>query len=342
MKTIVKSFIENAKKYPDKPAVMDIHGAYTYRMLNERSEVLAREVIKKCLEIGVDVEALRKAGKNGARIAVLLPRTRDYMTALIAVIRAGCALIPLDSEYPKNRINNIISDSQCILCITTKELAAKTDDVPKLIIEDIVFGEENKLTDLDLSDPEIEGFFLYTSGSTGKPKGVVHNQSVFSSFNDILVGSCLPDENDICCCMTMFTFIVSINDLCVPIIVGGSLYIADEKERVNVDALYDVIKKRGITSMFLPPQMFTVMRELHGVLPLKYVIEMFCDRVAASKVYKGKDYTDSSALEYYKARNEADFIHPVTAQKLEFLLSMLAEKGEKETFAYIKKNRKTL
>ena len=77
-------------------------------------------------------------------------------------------------------------------------------------------------------------------------------------------------------------------------------------------------------------------------MPRKFLIEMFCDRVAASKVYKGNDYTDSSALEYYKARNEADFIHPVTAQKLEFLLSMLAEKGEKETFAYIRKNRKTL
>ena len=77
-------------------------------------------------------------------------------------------------------------------------------------------------------------------------------------------------------------------------------------------------------------------------MPREFLIEMFCDRVAASKVYKGKDYTDSSALEYYTRRDERRFMHPETADKLEKLLKMLAEKGEKETFAYIRKNRKTI
>ena len=79
-------------------------------------------------------------------------------------------------------------------------------------------------------------------------------------------------------------------------------------------------------------------------VPMKteYLIEMFCARVAACNVYKGKDYTDSSALEYYTRRGERRFMHPDTADRLELLLEMLAEKGEKETFAYIKKNRKTL
>ena len=77
-------------------------------------------------------------------------------------------------------------------------------------------------------------------------------------------------------------------------------------------------------------------------MPRKYLIEMFCDRVAASKIYKGKDYTDASSLEYYTRRDERRFMHPETADKLELLLNMLAEKGEKETFAYIKKNKKTL
>lgn len=77
-------------------------------------------------------------------------------------------------------------------------------------------------------------------------------------------------------------------------------------------------------------------------MPRKFLIEMFCDRVAACKVYRGNEYTDSSALEYYNMRNEYDFIHPETEKKLVFLLKMLADKGEKETFAYIKQNRKTL
>ena len=72
-------------------------------------------------------------------------------------------------------------------------------------------------------------------------------------------------------------------------------------------------------------------------MPLKYVKEMFCDRVAASKIYGGKNYNDSYALNYYNKRKDCRRIHPKTAEKIEFLLTMLSEKGEKETFKYIRK-----
>lgn len=71
-------------------------------------------------------------------------------------------------------------------------------------------------------------------------------------------------------------------------------------------------------------------------MPLKFVIEMFCDRVAASKVYKGSDYTDSSPLEYYRWRKDYMSIHPETAALLEKLTVMLSEEGEDKTFSYIK------
>ena len=72
-------------------------------------------------------------------------------------------------------------------------------------------------------------------------------------------------------------------------------------------------------------------------MPLKYIIEMFCDRIAASKIYQGDKYTDASALNYYNRGRARDKIHKDTAAILEGWLQMLAEKGEKETFAYIKK-----
>jgi hypothetical protein len=75
-------------------------------------------------------------------------------------------------------------------------------------------------------------------------------------------------------------------------------------------------------------------------MPLKYVAEMFCDRVAASKIYKGKDYTDSSALEYFINGKPNRFINTETSLFLEKLLVMLSERGEKETFAYLKKKVK--
>lgn len=71
-------------------------------------------------------------------------------------------------------------------------------------------------------------------------------------------------------------------------------------------------------------------------MPVKYTVEMFCDRVAASKVYMQERYTDSSPLEYYEARRDKRRIHEDTALMLEKLLVMLKEKGEDETFSYIR------
>lgn len=72
-------------------------------------------------------------------------------------------------------------------------------------------------------------------------------------------------------------------------------------------------------------------------MPLKYVIEMVMDRIAASKVYKGKEYTDRSPLEYYERERDFILLHPDTRALLEKLLGMLAQYGEKRTFSYIRK-----
>ena len=76
-------------------------------------------------------------------------------------------------------------------------------------------------------------------------------------------------------------------------------------------------------------------------MPPKYFAEMVSDRIAASKVYKGKDYTDSSPLEYYNGRKDSSFMHPDTANRLEYYLSLLAEQGEKVMFAELKQYVKT-
>lgn len=75
-------------------------------------------------------------------------------------------------------------------------------------------------------------------------------------------------------------------------------------------------------------------------MPLKYVVEMFCDRVAASKIYKGRDYTDRAPLDYFLAAKGRRVIHPETSDFLESLLTMLAEKGEKAAFEQIKLYKK--
>ena len=75
-------------------------------------------------------------------------------------------------------------------------------------------------------------------------------------------------------------------------------------------------------------------------MPLRYVAEMFCDRVAASKIYNGDKYTDRDALNYFLGAKKNRFIHPETSDFLESLLVMLAEEGEEKTFAYLREKIK--
>ncbi len=72
-------------------------------------------------------------------------------------------------------------------------------------------------------------------------------------------------------------------------------------------------------------------------MPMKYIAEMFCDRVAASKIYQGEKYTDSHPIEYFKRGVAKMPIHPDTAEIIERLLSILADKGEDAAFAEIRR-----
>lgn len=71
-------------------------------------------------------------------------------------------------------------------------------------------------------------------------------------------------------------------------------------------------------------------------MPVKYVVEMFCDRVAASKIYQGENYTDSHPYEYFQNGRDKRVINDETSDLLESLLLMLKEQGEEKTFEYIR------
>ena len=72
-------------------------------------------------------------------------------------------------------------------------------------------------------------------------------------------------------------------------------------------------------------------------MPVRYVAEMFCDRMAASKTYMKKNYTDASPLQYFLKGKQRRIIHPETSDLLESWLTMLSEKGEDATFAEIRR-----
>lgn len=285
--TFVKDFLANVHEHPNKVAVMDRSGSDTYAQLNHRSALLASVLLKSPL-------TKEQEGQGAMRIALLLPRSRSYMTALLAVVRANCVAVPIDAEYPKERIQSIIDSAGCRLCITSEELSSHVAGTNVMILEDTL--EENEGTemdeDLNLSDPDMEGLILFTSGSTGKPKGVVHRQSFFSFGYSFFSPWHTFTKKDIIGCMAGFTFIAAIFDMIPPLIAGGSLYIADEEERRNTELLYQSMVRRQITGMYLPPQLAQVMLKTHGELPLQYVM------MAGEKV-RGEFPADKLFVECY-------------------------------------------
>ena len=115
MKTVVTQFLEQARKHPNNPAVLDIYGTYTYERMNLRSAYLAEQIL----------ESIGGKGQRG-RIALFLPRTKEFVVALFAVLRAGCAAVPIDGEYPRERVRTILEDVGCGLCITKAGLSEES------------------------------------------------------------------------------------------------------------------------------------------------------------------------------------------------------------------------
>lgn len=71
-------------------------------------------------------------------------------------------------------------------------------------------------------------------------------------------------------------------------------------------------------------------------MPKRFLAEMFCDRIAASKIYNSKNYTDRHPLDYFLKGKAKFHMHPQTAKDLEYILTLLAEKGEDAAFSYVK------
>lgn len=282
--TFISRFLKQAELQPDRPAAADIRGTYTYGELNRRSAYLAEQIM-------TSVEG------KGRRVALLLPRTKDYFVAQIAVLRAGCAVVPVEEDYPAERVRIILEDAGCSLCITVSEMARKASDCPVLIMEEIFpVGISIPLSDPmpDLSDPDAEGYIFYTSGSTGKPKGVVHLQEMLNFIPDAFEGVLPIDGNSRSLAIAGFSVIGILQDITPLLIKGGSVYLADENERKDFDRIWELFRTQKITGMFMPPRMYRSMRSLYGEFPLDYVI------VGSEKfVYDGKP--DANVWENYGA-----------------------------------------
>lgn len=161
--SIQELFAQQVSKTPDAIALICEDRQVTYRELNSRANQLAHFLKKR----GVRADT---------RVGVCVQRSPELITALLAILKAGAAYVPLDPEYPQARLEFMLKDAQAPLLITesglTQNLPANAAEI--VLLEDLPAQVALEST----NDPEIEttadslAYVMYTSGSTGKPKGV--------------------------------------------------------------------------------------------------------------------------------------------------------------------------
>ncbi|MER7585774.1 amino acid adenylation domain-containing protein, partial [Kitasatospora sp. NPDC097691] len=169
--TILDLFAAQAARTPHAPAVSGPDGTLDYAELDARSSRLAHLLVAR----GAAPERF---------VAIALPRTAGMVVALLAVLKAGAAYLPVDPDYPAERIAFMLDDTRPTLLITTGEPAAALPDsgTPRLLLDDpALTGELDTRPATAPTDAERHGallpahpaYVIYTSGSTGRPKGVV-------------------------------------------------------------------------------------------------------------------------------------------------------------------------
>jgi len=162
-KTIPVLFEEQAERIPDAVAVVYEGAELTYRELNERANRLAHY--------------LRGLGAGpGARIGICVERSLEMVVGVLGILKAGCAYVPLDRNYPQERISYMVEDSVAEILLVEEKLVEKVGSSRARLV---VFESEREKIEQQSKEnlssqttPDHLAYVIYTSGSTGRPKGV--------------------------------------------------------------------------------------------------------------------------------------------------------------------------
>jgi natural product biosynthesis luciferase-like monooxygenase protein/amino acid adenylation domain-containing protein len=223
--TVHALFEQRAAAAPDAIAVAHRHEQIAYRELDARANRLARHLVSE----GV---------APGSLVGVSLYRGIDMVVAMLAVLKAGCAYVPLDPDYPRNRLLFIVKDAG-LACLISEQASPIADAVPRTVLLD---RDSRRISACDESAPpvnvcgEAAAYVIYTSGSTGLPKGTrIRHRNVVNFFEgmDRRIG-CSAD--DVMLALTSMSFDISVLELLWPLARGARVVIAGEKIVQNLVA----------------------------------------------------------------------------------------------------------
>jgi natural product biosynthesis luciferase-like monooxygenase protein/amino acid adenylation domain-containing protein len=231
---------EQARLRPEALAVEDARGQLTYRELDERAERLAGR--------------LRAAGvRPDSLVAVYLERSTAMVVALLATWKAGAAYVPIDLEYPAERVRFMLEDTGAPIVVTQKALAAAlpvSKATAILLDVDEVGPPYNTFS--SSAPPDRLAYVIYTSGSTGVPKGVpITHRSLFNliCWHRQAYGVTPADRATQ---IAAPAFDAAVWEIWPYLAAGASVQIPDERTRLDAGLLPRWLAERGITLAFLP------------------------------------------------------------------------------------------
>jgi iturin family lipopeptide synthetase C len=264
-KTIIDLFKEQVKRNPLNTAIQFEQQTITYAELDQRSDKSAFLLSEQ----GV---------KRNDIVGLLMDRDIDTVVGMLAILKAGGAYLPIDADYPDERISYLINDSGTTILLSSRRLkiTIKTA-VPILFIEDaeLITGEQVRLE--VKNEPTDLCYIIYTSGTTGNPKGVMveHRNVVRLLFNDEFQFTFGPTD-----VWTMFhshCFDFSVWEIYGAILFGGKLIIVPRMKAIDTSSFLKMLKEEKVTVLNQTPSAFynlvsTELQQPDSALQLRYVI----------------------------------------------------------------------
>jgi len=241
--TFVRQFEEQAKSSPNAIALDVPNQKLTYSELNTKSNQLAHVLMSK----GVKTEEI---------VGISLDRSPEMIITLLAILKAGGAYLPLDPDYPSDRLEYMIHDSQVPFVITSNKYRDALSKIDTQILSLEALSDEISLRPSDnlnlVITPNSLAYVIYTSGSTGKPKGVQieHHSLINLIVTQSTVYTLSQDDNILL--FSSLNFDASIFAITSAFCSGATLHIT-QKEQLLGDGLTQYLNENRISWVLLPP-----------------------------------------------------------------------------------------
>ncbi|MBU5265933.1 non-ribosomal peptide synthetase [Virgibacillus proomii] len=234
-------FESQVKKKPNELALIFRDNEITYGELNTRANQLAHFLLKNKLD-------------QPKSIPIIMERSPEMIISILAVLKSGFAYLPIDSDFPIDRINNTLDDSGADFILTNIQSISENLKHKKVInvMQDGVYGNES--TDPKVkTNPNDLAYIIYTSGTTGKPKGVqITHRNVINLLEGVKQKIDLSQTRSVLC-LTSISFDIFVVETILPLVNGLRIVLADDNIKQNPKAIREIIKEKQIDLLQFTP-----------------------------------------------------------------------------------------